>query len=162
MSSESREGIGSPGVGVTGCESPTLMPETKLWSSAGAVCAFNYQTGFPTPALFLRQGISLAQGSLMRLDWLASGLQGASYLCLFSTGITSEPPQPANYYFFFYLRFWGLNSGLHACVASASLSALSLQPRVSLQRCLNSFILSLHILPLFVFVIFKSFQIYVV
>lgn len=76
------------------CQGPNSSPLQGQCVLSVAKLSFHH------PALFLRQGISWAQGSLICLDWLASGLQGAPCLCLFSTGITSEPPHPAYYYVF--------------------------------------------------------------
>lgn len=104
------------------CQGPNSSPLQEQCVLSIAKLSFHH------PALFLRQGISWAQGSLIRLDWLANGLQGAPCLCLFSTGITSEPPHPAYYYvFFFFLNFSSWNWS-HAGAASTSLTAPLLQP----------------------------------
>lgn len=63
-------------------------------------------------------GLSLACYPPGRLGWLPSKLQGSSYLCLPSTGITNIH-RHANHAWLFKCQFWGLNSGAHACMASS-------------------------------------------
>jgi hypothetical protein len=119
------------------------------------------------PTLFLRQGVSLAQGSLVSetgvplaqgslawVDWLAShaplalGLQ-ASHLTQLITVLFCFVLF-CFVLFCFKLQLWGLNLDPHTCVASTSLTMLSLQHH-NLNRK-SCFVCSYS--PSFVFIIF--------